>query len=373
MNIKIGAFVRWLLGVVVITAVTFNVIGCEKKPTKTYQRKESSYAGEVFGKPVTLQEYNQFYRATQLFMPSDKPLKDPKLLRNYTWQNIIYAQEAKSEGITITDEEVRNEIANILKQQGLISPTAEQYKAWLTRTLHLSPREFEEGLREFIRIQKLLRMKMASFAPVGANQKTAFMTWTNDINKRAAFKDYSKSSSAKHEEASNTTTQNLNGQHFTKLHYLFGDFVDGQANPVNAGIMMGDSPEKDSLYCLAGMEVMQKTKGGFLIKVRADLNNGFLRQNIIFLYTDWDLGYGSPLDAVYAYYVGDYEYKNLTGFNQQVYAFRVFDYRDTNNEEHKRIIAKLNRDYHAPQKDEPNFIAVDGKVVPNPQKQKLSS
>jgi hypothetical protein len=184
-------------------------------------KKEGRYAGEVFGSSVTFQEYNQFYRATQLFMPSEKPLEDPELLRDYTWQNIIYAREAKREGIKITDEEVRGEIANILKQQGLLSPTAEQYKIWLTRTLHLSPREFEEGLREFIRIQKLLRIKITGFAPAGADkltdpkakeeaaskQKMAFMTWTSSVNSRANLKDYLALSRARQEEPLETVEE----------------------------------------------------------------------------------------------------------------------------------------------------------------------
>jgi len=167
-------------------------------------KKSGRFAGEAFGKSVTFQEYNQFFRATQLFMPSEKPIEDPRILRDYTWQNIVYSREAKHKGIAITDEEVRGEIANILKQQGLISPTAEQYRIWLTQSVHISPREFEEGLREFIRIQKLLRTQIASFVPAGADkltdpkakeesdtkQKIAFMTWTNDVNKRAALKDY---------------------------------------------------------------------------------------------------------------------------------------------------------------------------------------
>jgi hypothetical protein len=167
-------------------------------------KKEGRYAGEAFGSSVTFQEYNQFYRATQLFMPSEKPVDDPDLLRDYTWQNIIYAREAKREGVKIADEEVRGEIANILKQQGLISPTAEQYRMWLSRSLQMSPRDFEEGLREFIRIQKLLRKQIATFVPAGADkltdakakeeaamkQKMAFMSWTSDVNKRAALKDY---------------------------------------------------------------------------------------------------------------------------------------------------------------------------------------
>jgi hypothetical protein len=166
--------------------------------------KSGRFAGEAFGKSVSFQDYNRFYRATQLFMPSEKPLEDPELLRSYTWQNIIYSLEAKREGVKITNEAVQSEIANILKQQGLANPTQEQYKIWLTRSLHIAPREFEEGLREFMRIQKLLRTKIASFTPPGADkitdakakeemmekQKMDFMAWTNDINKRAALKDY---------------------------------------------------------------------------------------------------------------------------------------------------------------------------------------
>lgn len=167
-------------------------------------KKEGRYAGEAFGSPVTFQEYNRFYQATQLFMPSEKPLEDPELLRNYTWQNIVYAREAKREGVKVGDDEVRREIAGILKQQGLVDPTEEQYRIWLTRTLRISPREFEGGLREFMSIQKLLRMKIGSFKPAGtptttdpkanealaAKQKTDFMAWTADVNQRARIKDY---------------------------------------------------------------------------------------------------------------------------------------------------------------------------------------
>lgn len=177
-------------------------------------KKEGRFAGEVFGQPVTFQEYNQFYRATQLFMPSEQPVNDPDLLRDYTWQNIIYAREAKRKNIKVTDGDVRNEIANILQQQGLASPTAEQYRIWLTRTLHLSPREFEEGLREFMRIQKLLRTEIAGFTPAGtdkltdpkakeaalAQQKNSFMAWTSEVNQRAALKDYLALSQAREEE-----------------------------------------------------------------------------------------------------------------------------------------------------------------------------
>ena len=79
----------------------------------------------------------------------------------------------------------------------------------------MTPREFEEGLREFIRIQKLIQQKIISFMPAGADkltnekvkadasskQKEAFMKWTNELNKKAAFKDYLAIQTAQQEES----------------------------------------------------------------------------------------------------------------------------------------------------------------------------
>ena len=147
-------------------------------------KKEGRYAGEAFGRSVSFQEYNKFYRATQLFMPSEKPLEDAELLRNYTWQNIVYSHEAKRDGINITDDDVRNQVANILKQHGLVNPTQDQYKIWLTRSLHMSPRDFEEGLREFMRIQKLLRVKIASFNRWRSAKALSITSFTSSITRR---------------------------------------------------------------------------------------------------------------------------------------------------------------------------------------------
>mgnify|MGYP001225468082 FL=1 len=174
----------------------------------TTLKKEGRYAGEVFGKPVTFQEYNKFYNATQLFMPSKDraEFENPETLRMFTWQNIIYAREAKNLGIDVTDEEVRGQVTTILTQQGLSNPTQEQYRIWLTRTLRISPREFEEGLREFMRIQKLIRSKLREFSasdteqdsedPAKASEEAEqkkqakFMLWTNELNQKSRLVDY---------------------------------------------------------------------------------------------------------------------------------------------------------------------------------------
>ncbi|HOE68425.1 MAG TPA: SurA N-terminal domain-containing protein [Candidatus Omnitrophota bacterium] len=174
----------------------------------TTLRKEGRYAGEAFGKPVTFQEYNKFYRATELFMPEKNrsELEDPEVVRTFTWQNIVYSREAQRLGIAVTDSEVRDQIATILTQQGLSNPTREQYHIWLTRNLRVTPREFEEGLREIMRIQKFLKTKFEEFTPKASGEKPAdpkkaeeelaqkkqasFILWTNDLNQRAKLRDY---------------------------------------------------------------------------------------------------------------------------------------------------------------------------------------
>ncbi|OQA53567.1 MAG: hypothetical protein BWY44_00154 [Candidatus Omnitrophica bacterium ADurb.Bin292] len=175
--------------------------------------KSGRYAGEAFGKPVTFQEFNRFFRATELFMPiSDRSaINDPDLLRSFTWQNIVYAREARNVGITVSDGEVREQVTKILDQHGLSNPTPEQYRIWLTRNLQINPREFEESLREFMKIQKLLGRQLSNLPtnpPVEAEteksaetpkqteeealqkRQMAFMTWTHELNQKAAVKDY---------------------------------------------------------------------------------------------------------------------------------------------------------------------------------------
>lgn len=131
---------------------------------KTQFQKEGRIAGEVFGKAVTLQEYDRFFRANQIFSLTGKPIKDFDILRIQTWQNILYSREAKRLGIAVTDEEVRQELVGLLAKVGLGNPSEAQYEQWLSNTFREQPRRFEEMMRDMISIQKLVRQVMS--APV---------------------------------------------------------------------------------------------------------------------------------------------------------------------------------------------------------------
>jgi len=189
-----------------MVVVSFAVFGGY---SMTSMKKEDRFAGQVFGKNVSFQEFKKFHDATILFMPiEDKETGlDPTILRAYTWQNIIFAHEAKNRGIKVTDDEVQIEIGKILKQQGLTNPDAQDYQNWLMRGLRIPPHQFEEGLREFIRIQKLINSELKGITSVPESSGTeeldekakeeaqketqnAFMLWSSMLIQQANIQDF---------------------------------------------------------------------------------------------------------------------------------------------------------------------------------------
>ncbi len=120
-------------------------------------QQKGRYAGEVFGKHVTFQEFDSFYRGAQIFSFGQDVSKDPDLLRQVAWQNLIYAREAKRKNFQVSDDEVRNELVRLLTSFGFTSPDPKAYRGWLRSNLKMEPQEFEKQLREVIRVQKLLK------------------------------------------------------------------------------------------------------------------------------------------------------------------------------------------------------------------------
>jgi hypothetical protein len=121
----------------------------------TYFAKKGRIAGTVFGKEVSFQEYNRFYKAAQIFSPGGiEDRQDEEKLREQAWQNIILSREARRRRIDVDDREVRGQILRILDESNIPDPSPEVYRRWL-RTFRETPVEFEKKIREYLRIQKL--------------------------------------------------------------------------------------------------------------------------------------------------------------------------------------------------------------------------
>lgn len=118
-------------------------------------QKQYRIAGEINGKGVSYQEYLSFEKATALL--SQAPFEqDPDLLRQVTWQNIIYSREAKRLGIQVSDDEVKKQVETLFAPDSSTAFDKRSYEIWVERRFRDNPRQFEEKIREWIRIQKML-------------------------------------------------------------------------------------------------------------------------------------------------------------------------------------------------------------------------
>ena len=79
-------------------------------------KKEGRVAGEVFGKDITFQEFNRFYKSQLIFSMNGETAKNPDMIKEQTWQSLIYSREAKRLNVEVSDEDVRTEVLRLLAQ-----------------------------------------------------------------------------------------------------------------------------------------------------------------------------------------------------------------------------------------------------------------
>lgn len=123
-------------------------------------QKKGRFAGEVFGKHVTFQEFNRYYRMAQLFSPKseeESTSRTDEMIRRNAWENIMLSREARTKKVAVTDDEVKKEILEILKAQGIGELSQEYYQRWINTVIRMTPNEFENQVRELIRVQKFVR------------------------------------------------------------------------------------------------------------------------------------------------------------------------------------------------------------------------
>ena len=95
-------------------------------------------------------------------------------------------------------------------------------------------------------------------------------------------------------------------------HYKIANITMGAF--MNEGT--GYYPRKQILYPLVGCIVFQKTPQGYILE-------GTESASPIFLETNEELPQGINLYGRWAYYIGDFQYTNIGGFNRRIYAFRL--------------------------------------------------
>lgn len=124
------------------------------------RRRGPSYAGTIFGKKVSFDEYAESWRAVknEAMMRYENFYKIYKQLdlEGEAWDRLILLHEAKRRGIKVSDEDVINTIRSfpfLIRDNKF---DAELYEHVITNMFRISPREFEEDIRGSLIIAKLI-------------------------------------------------------------------------------------------------------------------------------------------------------------------------------------------------------------------------
>ena len=156
----------WVVAIVII--ISFGFFGTAYLLTDSNQRP----AGEIFGKKVSLTEFDESYRRTRIlailrFGDSFSKLLPFIDLEAETWSRMILLREAKNRRIKVSNTEVVEYIGShpFFQRDGHFDNFL--YKQILHAYFRCEPREFEESVRSFLMTSKLFEQVTA---PVSLNE-----------------------------------------------------------------------------------------------------------------------------------------------------------------------------------------------------------
>ncbi|MEW5758754.1 MAG: SurA N-terminal domain-containing protein [Candidatus Omnitrophota bacterium] len=145
-----------LLAIIVIPAFVFWGVG-----PGTKEKNNSKCIGEIFGKKVDIDEFKKAYRtvfiqASLRFGDEFRKIEPFLNLSEQAWDRLILLKEAKNKRIKIKDDEIIKFIQDLAIFQKDEKFDQKIYSNIL-QYLRVDPREFEEQIRDTIKIEKLYK------------------------------------------------------------------------------------------------------------------------------------------------------------------------------------------------------------------------
>ena len=156
--------------------------------------KTNRSAGRIFGKEISFREYQQANQTVVIFSPkpNDKQnLPRPEEIDAQVWQFLILSREAKRHRIPVSDEEVRGAILQLFAGKEATELPRDPYLAWVRTALHEEPAEFENQVREHLRVQKLI---LEIQKEKGETSEEGFKRWFGELLTRSRLQIYSRRS-----------------------------------------------------------------------------------------------------------------------------------------------------------------------------------
>ena len=150
--------ILWVLAVIII--LSFGVFGTASYLGNT--RISQNYAGKIFGRTISLKEFQENYQRAQhqaLLQYGENYEKISQFLNleAETWDRLILTHEAKKRRLTVSDKEVVDAIAQFPLFQRNGSFDRLLYNDLLRYAFKTRPRDFEEGIRETLLFSQIYK------------------------------------------------------------------------------------------------------------------------------------------------------------------------------------------------------------------------
>lgn len=147
--------ILWVVAGIII--LSFGVFGT------AYQVDTTNSAGTIFNKPVSLRDFEKAYmdsRDQAILMYGDRfsGLESRLGLEQEAWTRLILQHDVKKRRIVVSDQEVVAHISTIpaFHEQGQFSPLMYERIVSKRGYFRRSTKDFEEGMRRYLAIRKLL-------------------------------------------------------------------------------------------------------------------------------------------------------------------------------------------------------------------------
>jgi len=180
-------------------------------------KQESTYAGQIFGRKIGLQEYQEALNAikNQLVMQFGDNLSEIQKLFNLesqAWDRLILLYEAKKRGIKVSDKEVVEAIENypfLKNKQGGFDNRV--YSEMLRYVFRAQPRAFEEQARQNLMLKKLFEQITKSIKVDSQEIKEEYRKTNEEMSLSyiaGLYSDFAKSLAPSEEDLKNYFAKN---------------------------------------------------------------------------------------------------------------------------------------------------------------------
>ncbi len=119
---------------------------------------KANMVGEVFGREVSGQEFGYYLKTASLFTRSGEQDRPDEEVIQEAWQNLIFRQGADELNITVSQEELREELNRLLSEKGIEYGT-EGYHAFIMMQLNDNDSVFKRRIEDLLIINKFMELK----------------------------------------------------------------------------------------------------------------------------------------------------------------------------------------------------------------------